>query len=80
MSDVEKMMDTPLGSIGGPEYIKQEQAAAEQILRQRVDEAITNLQRSLETEDSELRKAKIETAKRILDTALGNMEQTEQAA
>jgi len=74
MSDVEKMMEVPLGSIGGPEYVKQEQEAGVEILKQRIARAEEALEEALNAQDGELKDAKIRAAQDVLKTTISDIE------
>lgn len=74
MPDVEKMMEPPLGSVGGPEYVRQEREAAIQVLEQRVKRAEEALEAAGQEPDWELKKAKIRAAQEMLASALSEAE------
>ncbi len=75
MSDVEKMMEVPFGSVGGPEYVKQEQEAGIEILKQRIARAEEALKEALVAQNSELKDAKIIAAQDALKTAISDIEE-----
>ncbi len=74
MSNVEKMMDIPGGSIGGPEYIKQEQEAGMELLHQRIKNAEAGLDEAISLPESEVKGAKIRAAVAELSEALDDLE------
>ena len=70
MPDSEKLMDVPLGSVGGPEYVQQEREAALQLLKQRIAKANTTLDEAIASEETSFKNARIKEAQDTLTSAI----------
>jgi len=74
--NIEKIKNVPLGSLGGPEYIRQEQEAGIELLKEKIARAKAALEEALSLEDTELKDIKIKQAQNELKTTTDNLEET----
>lgn len=74
MSDPEKLMEVPMGSVGGEGYVKEEQEAGREILRMRIKDAQEALEAAMAGEDSELKEARVQAAREALEKAQRDLE------
>ena len=74
--NIETIKNVPLGSLGGPEYIRQEQEAGIELLKEKIARAKAALEEALSLEDTELKDIKIKQAQNELKTTTDNLEET----